>query len=82
LTWFASSETAERGFCRRCGSSLFWRRRGNKYISIWAGTIDGATGLTMEGQIHTGSKGDYYALPEVPVIDQADNSDLPPTNRL
>lgn len=24
---FASSEWAERGFCQRCGSSLFWRMR-------------------------------------------------------
>ncbi len=28
LTWFASSKEGERGFCARCGSSLFWRRPG------------------------------------------------------
>ena len=25
LTWFASSDKAERGFCRDCGSTLFFR---------------------------------------------------------
>ena len=28
LTWFASSTDGERGFCNRCGSSLFWRSPG------------------------------------------------------
>ncbi|MEM7236409.1 MAG: GFA family protein [Pseudomonadota bacterium] len=25
LTWFNSSDAGERGFCNRCGTSLFWR---------------------------------------------------------
>lgn len=28
LAWYTSSEHGERGFCNRCGSSLFWRRQG------------------------------------------------------
>ncbi len=71
LVWFASSEVAERGFCGRCGSNLFWRRFGNDNISIWAGTLDGQTGLRMESQIHTESKGDYYDLPECEIIPQS-----------
>lgn len=71
LTWFASSDAAERGFCSTCGSNLFWRRKGNPYISIFAGTIDGPTGLKTESQIHTETAGYYYALPEVPVIEQS-----------
>lgn len=71
LSWFQSSETAERGFCGTCGSNLFWRRHGNPYISIHAGTIDGPTGLKIESQIHTESAGDYYDLPPVPTIDQS-----------
>jgi hypothetical protein len=71
LTWFKSSDEAERGFCGRCGSNLFWRRFGNDFTSIFAGTIDGQTGLAMGSQIHTESKGDYYTLPDVPVILQS-----------
>jgi hypothetical protein len=70
LTWFKSSEAAERGFCQRCGSNLFWRRFENEFVSIFAGTIDGDTGLTMASQIHTESKGDYYTLPDIPTVPQ------------
>jgi hypothetical protein len=71
LVWFASSDVAERGFCGRCGSNLFWRRLGGDQVSIWAGTLDGDTGLRLVAQIHAGSKGDYYDLPDVEVIEQA-----------
>lgn len=71
LTWFKSSETAERGFCGRCGSNLFWRRFASEFTSVFAGTLDGDTELAMTSQIHAESKGDYYALPEIPVISQS-----------
>lgn len=72
LRWFRSSEVAERGFCAACGSNLFWRRFGDPRISIMAGTLDGATGLKMDRQIHAESAGDYYALPDLPAIPQAE----------
>jgi len=72
LKWFQSSATAERGFCSTCGSNLFWRRFNVDYTSIWAGTIDGPTGLVMDTQIHTETKGDYYELPDVAIITQED----------
>lgn len=62
LEWFASSETASRGFCRRCGSSLFWCPRGREYISIMAGTLDESTGLEAVEHIFVRDKGDYYQL--------------------
>lgn len=71
LVWFRSSEEAERGFCSVCGSSLFWRRIGNPYISIFAGSIDGATGLSTESQLYPETAGDYYDLPGVPVRHQS-----------
>ena len=45
LEWYESSDTARRGFCRRCGSSLFWQQKGRDNISIFAGTLDQPTGL-------------------------------------
>ncbi len=71
LTWFKSSDTAERGFCATCGSNLFWRRYASKLTSIWAGSIDGPTGLKMTRQIHPDTKGDYYDLPDVPIVEQS-----------
>ena len=69
-TWFKSSDKAERGFCGVCGSNLFWRRFDADTISIWAGTIDSPTGLVMDCQIHAEAKGDYYDLPDVPIVTQ------------
>ena len=71
LKWFRSSEKAERGFCINCGSNLFWREFESSRISIWAGTIDGPSGLTIEGQLYPESAGDYYDLPNVPVLSLA-----------
>lgn len=70
LKWFRSSQTAERAFCAICGSNLFWRRLDNDYISIWAGTIDGPTGLRIESQLYPESAGDYYDILDVPAVEQ------------
>ena len=65
LTWYQSSATAERGFCNRCGASLFWRcEEDNGAVSIMSGTLDGPTGITTTKHIFTEFKGDYYDLPE------------------
>lgn len=62
LAWFASSDFAQRGFCRKCGSSLFWRRNQGDTISIAAGTLDGPTGLHPTRHIYVPDKGDYYEI--------------------
>jgi hypothetical protein len=62
LRWYRSSETAERGFCQICGSTLFWQGSGRDYVAIAAGTLDGETGLTMAGHIFCADKGDYYEI--------------------
>lgn len=64
LTWYRSSETAERGFCGRCGGNLFWKPTGEDVISITAGTLDGPTGLKLRENIYTEFAGDYYAIPK------------------
>lgn len=71
LRWFKSSELAERGFCATCGSNLFWRRFVGEKTSIFAGTIDGPTNLTMDNQICTDTAGDYYNLPTIAIVDQS-----------
>lgn len=62
LRWYASSDSARRAFCGRCGSTLFWQGDGRNYISIAAGTLDGATGLPSACHIHVADKGDYYSI--------------------
>ena len=62
VTWFRSSDTAERGFCATCGSTLFWRLDGEGRTSFSAGAIDGPTGMTTHKHIFTADKGDYYDI--------------------
>jgi hypothetical protein len=71
LTWFQSSQTARRGFCATCGSQMFWTEETSDNISVMAGSIDGDSGLSMDRQLYPDDKGDYYALPEVAVVDQS-----------
>lgn len=62
LQWYSSSESARRGFCRDCGSSLFWRPAGSLNISVCAGSLDPPTGLTQIGHIFCDSQSDYYRI--------------------
>ena len=62
LEWFDSSEFASRGFCRRCGSSLFWVSAHRDHASIMAGTLDDTAGLKAVRHIFVSDKGDYYEL--------------------
>lgn len=72
VTWFHSSDTARRGFCGVCGSNLFWDGPGEN-LSIFAGTLDGETGLKIAGHIFCADKGDYYEIPDTgPRADQDD----------
>jgi hypothetical protein len=62
LRWFDSSTQARRGFCGRCGSTLFWDGAGREHISIAAGTLDDSRGLRIACHIFTANKGDYYLI--------------------
>lgn len=64
LAWYRSSDKAERGFCRECGSSLFWRRIGAAHLSVTAGSLDEPTGLTCGAHVFTAFKGDCYEIGE------------------
>lgn len=61
LAWFRSSPGAERGFCRRCGASLFWKPEGEGRISIAPGAFDGDPPFRLTRHIFTEDAGDYYA---------------------
>ncbi|MEW5422504.1 GFA family protein [Amorphus sp. 3PC139-8] len=64
LEWYASSDFAERGFCRVCGSSLFYRMHDRPDIAIAAGCLDDTSGLFVEKHIFVKDKGAYYEIPE------------------
>ncbi|WOS61167.1 GFA family protein [Sinorhizobium fredii] len=62
ITWYRSSRAARRGFCRHCGSALFWKADDLDYTSILAGTFDGPTGLEPGYHIFCADKGDFYDI--------------------
>lgn len=70
VTWYRASDSAARGFCRTCGSALFWKADGLDYTSIMAGAFDKPTGLVAGYHIFCDDKGDYYeitdGLPQYP----------------
>ena len=67
LRWYRSSADARRGFCSRCGSSLFWQQEASDIVAILAGSIDGPTGLETVAEIYVKDKGDYYDLRHPPL---------------
>ena len=62
LKWYASSSTAERGFCGICGAFLFWRQHEEGTTSFSLGSLDGPTGLKLEKHIFVADQGDYYDI--------------------
>ncbi len=62
ITWYRSSGEAQRGFCRNCGSALFWKAEGLDYTSILAGTFEEPTRLEPGYHIFCADKGDYYEI--------------------
>jgi hypothetical protein len=62
LKWYVSSKAARRGFCGKCGSSMFWQRFKGGTLSIAAGTLDAPTKLKTVGHIFWDHRGDYYKI--------------------
>lgn len=52
LQWYAASPKAKRGFCKRCGSSLFWQANADHSIfDISLGTLDHNEHLSLDAHI-------------------------------
>jgi hypothetical protein len=66
LGWFRSSEKVRRGFCKECGSAMFWHADRHKdyahRIAIGLGAIDEPTGVKITEHIFVADKGDYYEI--------------------
>ena len=62
LKWFKSSKRAKRGFCNKCGASLFFKVIGAKTISIAAGMLNRPVKLKTAMNIYVKGKSDYYKL--------------------
>lgn len=59
---FVSSEWAERGFCKKCGSGLFYRLREGGGYHIPVGLFDDQSGFEIVGEIFIDRKPPGYAF--------------------
>jgi hypothetical protein len=62
LNWYKSSKFAKRGFCRKCGASIFFKKLNDNKISISAGMLDNSTRLKSISNIFLEDKLSYYNL--------------------
>lgn len=77
LAWYKSSDVARRGFCRKCGSSLFWEPFELDATGILAGSLDGPSGLVTMGHIFVGEKSDFYTITDsLPQFEGSSNGEL------
>ncbi len=77
LAWYQTSDVARRGFCRNCGSSLFWEPFNLDATGIIAGSLDHPTGLKTMGHIFVGEKSDFYEIcDDLPQYISSSNGEL------
>ncbi len=62
ISRYDSSEWAERGFCNRCGTNLFYHlKEPGRYI-LWMGTFDDPAPFRLNGEIFIDEKPAAYDL--------------------
>ena len=63
ISWYQlKNNRAKRGFCKTCGSSLFWQPEGGDGICVSAGALDVPTGLRATKNIYTDYASDFYEM--------------------
>ena len=71
LKWFKSSNKAKRGFCKKCGASIFFKRYNSKSVSLSAGLLRNPSKLKTISHIYVKNKRDYYKiLDDLPKFDK------------
>ncbi|MHA6324801.1 GFA family protein [Roseivivax sp. CAU 1753] len=63
---YQSSEWAERGWCRTCGTNLFWRLTApgpmHGMLALSCGALDDASGMTFAQEVYIDHKLDSHAF--------------------
>lgn len=62
LAWYNSSANSRRGFCRECGSSLFFDHGEVYPMGVAAGSFDKDPPFKLTAHIYTDEAGAYYDL--------------------
>lgn len=82
---YASSEWAERAFCQRCGSGLFYRFKANGMMIVNVGLFDDSEPFVLSGEIFVDHKakgfefaGDHERLSEAETLERFASELEPP----
>ncbi len=59
---YQSSQWAERGFCKKCGSNLFYRLKENNHYYIPVGIFDNDEGFVFDLEVFIEEKPNYYSF--------------------
>ena len=62
ITIYNSSAWAERGFCNKCGSHLFYHLKESNQYMILAGLFDENKSFIFDHQVFIDEKPDYYSF--------------------
>jgi len=60
VTGYRSSDWAERAFCTKCGSNLYYRIVEADHYVLCAGILDDQAGLALTSQVFIDDKPDFY----------------------
>ena len=87
LARYESSDWAERGFCRNCGSSLFYHLKPQGLYMVCVGAFDDPTGFQLTSEIFIDHKpagyafaGDHPRLTEAETLARFAPSETPATS--
>lgn len=61
---YGSSDWAERGFCKQCGATLFWRMKDKSINIVAVDAFDDLGDLRLDHEVYIDSKPDYYSFVE------------------
>ena len=64
ISTFDSSDWAERGFCQKCGTHLFYRLKEEGHYAIPVGLFDGDGEWKLSEQIFIDQKPSFYSFSE------------------
>ena len=59
---YSSSEWANRGFCKICGSHLYFRLKQNGHYFVPAGLFDDQEHFSLDRQVYIDNKPDFYSF--------------------
>lgn len=62
ITVYDSSSWAERGFCKKCGSHLFYRLKESKQHMIPVGLLDEQEHFVFDSQVFIDKKPSFYSF--------------------